>query len=130
MRRSLSASGWRAADSAWCAIGTMDAIPRQLIEQPVVCRHGDAAGAPDLVGLTAQTAFGSDFFNEIFRCVDLIAECQYVVFAAQMRLRLFRVVPAAIAIKRAVGSFDKAKQVIDLCLRDRRRHRATSRKKH
>src|ERR1039457_3365231 len=65
-------------------------IPGQLIEQPVVCRHGDAAGAPDLVCLTAQTAFGSGFFNEIFRCVDLIAECQYVVFAAQMRLRLYR----------------------------------------
>src|ERR1039457_3036726 len=47
-------------------------IPGQLIEQPVVCRHGDAAGAPDLVCLTAQTAFGSGFFNEIFRCVDLI----------------------------------------------------------
>jgi hypothetical protein len=40
----------------------------------VVCRHGDAAGAPDLVCLTAQTAFGSGFFNEIFRCVPNISD--------------------------------------------------------
>jgi len=104
-----------------CAIG---AISRQHIAQPLVTRNRCTTATPDLVRSTAEAALGGGFVDKVLSRVDLIGRGQYLVLVAQVQLRLFRVIPAAIAIELTAGTLDKPQQIIDLGLRTRRRCRA------
>src|SRR3984893_7748767 len=100
------------------------AITRQHIAQPLVTRHRFTAATPDLVRLTAEAAFRGGFLDKVLSRVDLIRRGQHLVLVAQVRLRPFRVIPAAVAIELTAGTLDNPQQIIDLHLRNRRRCRA------
>ena len=108
---------WR----AFCLTRAMGTVTRQLIAQPSITRHCFPATTPDLIRPAAQAASRGGFLDEVFRCIDLIAHHQPLILGAQMRLRPFRIVPAAVAIKIAAGAADKLEQMIDFRLRRRRR---------
>jgi hypothetical protein len=109
---------------AWCAEFGSRPITLQRLAQPLVARHYFTATTPDLVGPTAEAAVRGSFFDKVFSRVDLTGRCEHLVLVAQMGLRPFRVIPAAVAIELTAGTLDKPQQISDLRRRNRRGCRA------
>lgn len=81
--------------------------------EPLVGHHRCSAGAPYLVWTAAHAAVAGRFLDKIFGCFYLVARGQNIELSAQVRLRLLRTVPSAIAVKLTAGLFDKSEQMID-----------------
>ena len=86
---------------------------RQCRAEPLAGRHRCSAGAPYLVWTAAHAAVAASFLDKVFRSFYLVACGQNIELFAQMRLRLWRIVPSAIAVKLTARLFDKSEQIID-----------------
>lgn len=86
---------------------------RQRRAEPLVGRHRCSAVAPYLVWTTAHAAVAGSFLDKIFGRFYLVACGQNIKLSAQMRLRLWRIVPGAVAEKLTAGLFNKSEQIID-----------------
>src|ERR1700685_2103999 len=86
---------------------------RQWRAEPLVGRHRCSAGASYLVGTAAHAAVAGSFLDKILGCFYLVACGQNIELFAQMHLRLWRIVPSAIAEKLTARLFDKSEQIID-----------------
>jgi len=73
--------------------------------------------APDAIGLAAHAALAGGALDELLGAVHLVLFQQVVVLALQVRTRLGRVVPAAIALEPALRAIEAADQLRDLALR-------------